>query len=253
LIDIHSHILPGIDDGAQSIEESLEMLRMAAASGTTDIVATPHANVRFTFDADAAERLLEQLARLTPGLIQLHRGCDFHLNFDNLTDALNQPRKFTINNGRYLMVELPELFAPSAMETALLRLLEIGILPVITHPERNRFLVSRPKLLEALVRRGCLAQITGQSLLGRFGSSAQRSAESMLSAGVAHFIASDAHDCTDRTPDLSAAYQVVKSRWGADKAKALFIDNPAATLRDEPLATPAAPSPRKSPLFAFWK
>lgn len=229
------------------------MLRIAAASGTTDIVATPHANVRFTFDAEAVERVLGQLASRIGGLIQLHRGCDFHLNFDNLTDALNQPRKYTINNGRYLMVELPELFLPSAMEAALLRLLEIGILPVITHPERNRFLVSRPKLLEALVRRGCLAQITGQSLLGRFGSSAQRSAESMLNAGVAHFAASDAHDRTDRTPDLSSAYQIVKSRWGADQANALFIDNPAATLRDEPLATPAASSPRKSPLFAFWK
>jgi protein-tyrosine phosphatase len=253
LVDIHSHILPGIDDGAQTIEESLEMLKLAAAAGTTDIVATPHANSQYVFNVSTVERLLAQLSANAGGLITLHRGCDFHLNFENLIEALEYPGKYTINNSRYLMVELPELFSLPAVRSALLRLRDVGLTPVITHPERNQSLTSHLKDLEGWVLDGCLLQITAQSLLGRFGPAAQRTSESLLTARLAHFVASDAHDCIDRPPDLSAAYQLVRSRWGAGQADALFIHNPAATLVDEPVISSPAQSSKKLSFFAFWK
>jgi protein-tyrosine phosphatase len=253
LVDIHSHFLPGIDDGAQTMEQSLEMLKLAAAAGTTDIVATPHANSQYVFNVSAVEQLLAELSAASNGLITLHRGCDFHLNFDNLIEALEYPTKYTINHGRYLMVELPELFALPAVRTALLRLLDVGVIPIITHPERNYSLQSAVKALAGWVRDGCLLQITAHSLLGRFGPAAQRASEMLLNARLVHFVASDAHDCIDRPPDLSAACQLVRSRWGADQANALFIHNPAATLSGEPVLFPPAQSSKKSSFFAFWK
>ena len=252
MVDLHSHFLPGVDDGAQTLEESLEMLHLAAASGTTDIVATPHANSEFTFDPAVIEQLFRDLAGKTAGLISLHKGCDFHLNFDNLMDALDSPAKYTVNGGRYLMVELPDLVSLSAMQTALSRLLNVRIIPVITHPERNPSVQPRLKELEAWVRSGCLLQVTGQSLLGRFGSSAQRAGESLLNSDLVHFIASDAHDCNDRPPDLSKAYQLVLDRWGKERADALFVSNPSAVIWDEALMF-VAPKPSKKSLFSFWK
>lgn len=253
LVDIHSHILPGIDDGASSMEESLEMLQLAAASGTTDIVATPHANSTFTFDEAERDRLLNELAAQVDGVIKLHRACDFHLSFDNLMDALERPTKYTVNGGRYLMVELPDMVSLTAMRTAINRLLDARITPIVTHPERNPSVQAQLKTLDDWIRDGCLFQVTGQSLTGRFGSTAQRTAETLMNSDMVHFIASDAHDCHDRPPDLSEAYKVVASRWGDERADALFTQNPSAVIWDEAIFAPMPKPAKKSSFFAFWK
>jgi protein-tyrosine phosphatase len=253
LVDIHSHILPGIDDGARTIEESLEMLGIAAASGTTDIVATPHANSNYIYDRGQIDQLFAELSAAANGIVKLHRGCDLHLNFDNLTDAVEWPAKYTINGGRYLMVELPELVSLSAMRTAVNRLLDARMTPIVTHPERNPSLQPRLKELEVWVRDGCLLQVTGQSLLGRFGSTAQKAAETLLNSNLVHFIASDAHDCKDRPPDLSGAYKVVANRWGAEQAEILFVHNPAAVIWDEVIIPGPLKTVKKPSFFAFWK
>jgi len=158
LVDIHSHILPGIDDGAQSLDESLAMLEVATASGTTDIVATPHANSAYAYDEQIVDNLIGQLSRQSNSSIRIHRGCDFHLNFDNLSNALKSPAQFTVNGGRYLMVELPDLASLPVMRTVLDRLLAVRIVPIITHPERNSPLCNNLPELETWVRDGCLLQ-----------------------------------------------------------------------------------------------
>lgn len=235
MIDIHSHILPGLDDGAQTIEESVEMLAMAAASGTTDIVATPHANGTFRFEAERIEQLFRDLSERNTTSVVLHLGCDFHLSYENLRDAIEKPRKYTINRGPYLMVELPDAIALAGIGNALHQLRKTGILPILTHPERNRSLQMQLPGLARLVVEGAHVQVTAQSLLGRFGHAAQHAAASLLKADLVHFIASDAHDCIDRTPDLSRAYEYVSSRYGEQRADRLFIHNPAAVLRGDPL------------------
>ena len=245
MIDIHSHILPGLDDGAETIEESLEMLRIATASGTTDIVATPHANPQFRYDPELVDSLCNHLRARTKGLINIHTGCDFHVTFENLLDALENPEKFTINHRRYLMVELPDMVALPPMRTAMQRLIHAGILPVITHPERNPSLQARLQELELWVRDGCLLQVTGQSLLGRFGPSAQRAADYLLSANLVHFVASDAHDTQDRTPDLSEAYRYISSHYGRGRADLLFTENPSAALWGEPTTLAIEPKPSR--------
>lgn len=253
MVDIHSHILPGIDDGATDYEQSLEMIRLAAAKGTTDIVATPHANSQYQFDVEVIERLLGELREKSENIITIHRGCDFHLNFDNLMDCLKDSRKYTINGGRYLMVELPDLVSLPSMRTALSRLLDARIVPIITHPERNPSVQARLKDMESWVRDGCLLQVTAQSYTGRFGNTAQRSAESLMNSNMVHFVASDAHDAEDRPPDLSGAYQLICDRWGRDQANAVFLDNPTAAIYNQPIFF-APPKPaKKSSFFSFWK
>jgi protein-tyrosine phosphatase len=235
MVDIHSHILPGLDDGAHDMEESLEMLAIAAASGTTDIVATPHANGEFRFETDRVEQLLQDLSERNGASVNLHRGCDFHLNYDNLLNALKNPAKYTINNHQYLMLELPDIVALAAAKRAINELIGVGVIPIITHPERNRSL--QPQLTEVArwVGEGARVQVTAQSLLGRFGATAQRAAEALLNANLVHFVASDAHDCSDRTPDLSGAREYISSRYGTRCANAVLVHNPAAVLRGEPL------------------
>lgn len=223
------------------------MLHIAATSGTTDIVATPHASTYFPYDTDRIQRAFQSLVDAAPKGITVHLGCDFHLNFDNLQDALENPTKFTVNRHQYLMVELPDLIAFTSIHEALKKLLDRGMVPVITHPERNLSLQPRLREAEAWVRDGCLLQVTGQSLSGRFGSASRRAAHSLLASNLVHFIASDAHDTADRTPDLSPAYQYLTSRYGQSRATDLLVNNPAAVLSGEPLP-PSRPLGTRSKL-----
>lgn len=240
MVDLHSHILPGLDDGAQTLEESLAMLKLAAATGTTDLVATPHANSQFPYDSERVQQTFEDLSTQAGGLIRLHLGCDLHLHFDNLRDVLDNPAKYTINHHQYLMVELPDLIALRSTRRALQKLFECRIVPVITHPERNVSLQSQPSELKAWVADGCLLQITAQSLLGSFGAAAKHSAYRLLRARLVHFVASDAHDLKYRPPDLSVAHRYVTDRYGSDLAHTLFTANPAAALSGQQIT--AGPS-----------
>jgi protein-tyrosine phosphatase len=253
LVDIHSHILPGVDDGAENIEDTLAMLKLAAESGTTDIVATPHANSAYSYTQEAADQLVAQVTEAAGSSIRVHRGCDFHLNFDNLSQALDHPSQFTVNQGRYLLVELPDLASLPVMRTVLGRLLSVRIVPIITHPERNNPLCGNLPELYSWVRDGCLLQITAQSFFGRFGGTAQRTAEKLMNSGAVHFVASDAHDCNDRIPVLAPAYKHVVQTWGQEAADALFIDNPTAVIMDEPIFASVPTQPKKKSRFAFWK
>src|SRR6266700_1436516 len=107
MVDIHSHILWGLDDGAETFEESIAMLELAAASGTTDIVATPHANSRYRYQPDVVDQRIVEAAASVSGKLRIHRGCDFHLSFDNVQDAMENPSKYAIKGGSYILVEFP--------------------------------------------------------------------------------------------------------------------------------------------------
>jgi protein-tyrosine phosphatase len=232
MVDIHSHVLPGLDDGAGTLEEGFEMVKLAAANGCTDLVATPHANAQFQFDEHRFEEAFRGLSALSTGVINLYRGCDCHLTLHNLEDALVRPAKYTINGSRYLLVELPDFLGPSVVWEQLNALIQARICPIITHPERNTSLQSDIGHLKRWVQGGCLVQVTGQAFLGHFGSVAQRTVELLMDADLVHFVASDAHDCVHRPPDLSEAHKQVSSRWGRARAGRLFIDNPAAVISD---------------------
>ena len=137
MIDIHSHIVWGVDDGAQNLSDSLAMLKMAAETGTTDIVATPHADTKFKFDAKLIAERIRELSAATQNIPRIHQGCDFHLSLENVQSALVDPSQFTINGMSYLMVEFADNFISPSTEGIFRQLTDRGIVPVITHPERN--------------------------------------------------------------------------------------------------------------------
>ncbi len=254
MVDIHSHILPGLDDGSRSLEESLAMLRVAAENGTTDIVATPHANLEYKFDADRVAVSIAQLSAACGPMPRIHGGCDFHLSYENVQDALAHPRRYTINHQNYLLVEFSDLLIFRNTGEIFDRLIEAGMIPVITHPERNWLLHERTRDLRAWAAKGCLLQITASSFLGRWGRAATHFSDTLMRLGLVHFVASDAHDPEDRTPDLSGAWTHVAHNYGEERAQRLFVSNPKCALAGEPVnpePAPQPPSPRR--WFHFWR
>ncbi len=238
MIDIHCHILPGLDDGSPDLETSVAMVRLAAGTGTTDIVASPHSDLSFQFDPGAVETLIGELNEAGAGAVRIHYGCDFHLHYENIQQALERPAKFTIGHGNYLLVELPELLALKTADEALSRLWNCGVTPIITHPERHGLLQQRLDHIAGWAAAGYLVQVTGQSLLGDFGRRARVASMELLRRNLVHVVASDGHDCEARPPRLDLARAVVASEFGETMAERLFSINPGAVIRGEELPAP---------------
>jgi len=233
MVDIHSHICYGVDDGSRSIEESLAMLQIAYEGGTTDIVATPHSDLKFHFRPElVAERVAEMQERIGDK-IRIHRGCDFHLFFDNIRNCLENRSNYTINGKRYLMVEFADSSIPKTITDVFNSLLQKDITPVITHPERNALLMGRVTDMVRWVRSGCLIQLTAASFTGRFGKSAEANCRKLMDQKMVHFVASDAHDTEWRPPDMREARKIVAHGWGEDTAERLFEKYPRIALTDE--------------------
>ena len=243
MIDIHCHLLPGLDDGPDTLEESLQMAEMAIIDGITHVIATPHANDTYPFLPEMVEKRRDEIqARIGKRLV-LATGCDFHLSYENIQDLRKTPAKYTLNQKNYLLVEFADFAIPPTIDNTLHELHLAGLRPIVTHPERNALIRSNPARLAAWVRQGCRVQVTALSLLGRFGRSAQESAEWLLDHDMIHFFASDAHNTSARGRPLllHQAYTVVAERRGDDVARALFRDNPLAAFEGRPL--PYSPDP----------
>jgi protein-tyrosine phosphatase len=251
MIDLHCHILPGLDDGPDKMEESLEMAETAIADGITHVVATPHSNDRFWFDFAHVRRLRDELQARIGSRLGIATGCDFHVNPENLALLRKQPRQYCINQNDYLLVEFNEISIPPAMDRTLHEMQLAGLRLIVTHPERNAILRTHPERLREWVRRGCFVQVTGNALTGAFGPTAQQIALQWIGEGIVHFAASDAHNTRNRPLRLQAAYDVVADQFGETQARALFMENPAAAFagRDLPhvpeLEEPVVPSRRK--------
>lgn len=239
-----------MDDGAKTRDESQAMLALARECGTVDIVASPHSNLRYRYDRKQVEECIASLQ--PPEGPRIHRGCDFHLHYDNIRAALEDPQRFSINGAGYLLVEFSDDRIEVSATALLDELGEAGLTLVITHPERNRMLRERRSQLKRWVDAGCLLQITGGSLVGRFGKSARVFSEQLLREHMVHFVASDAHDLHDRTPDLRPALEIVRRTHGEPAARRLFSDNGAAALQGLPIEQPYAARPVAArPWFPF--
>lgn len=235
MIDLHCHILSGMDDGARSFEESMLMAETAIADGITHVVATPHSSPEFRFDYANVQRQAEKLRNALGGRLQLATGCDLHLTPENIGAVKKGASPFCIHQKDYLLVEFNEFAIPPALDQTLYELQLAGLRPIITHPERNGILRAQPERLEKWIRNGCYAQVTGGSLTGSFGANVQEVSMQWIARGLVHFIASDAHNTTSRPHKLRAAYDVVKKAFGSAKAEALFAENPLAAFEGRSL------------------
>jgi protein-tyrosine phosphatase len=252
VIDIHSHILWGMDDGAPTEEVSLEMLRLAAEGGTTDIVATPHSNGEFEYQPELIAERIRDLTAKSGGLPRIHRGCDFHLSFDNIEQAMETPQRFSINGKRYLLVEFADMHIPPSASRILDQLLAVDLVPIITHPERNPIIRKESAKLKGWIDQGCLVQVTSLSVLGGFGKAAEAAAWQYLSQGMVHFIASDAHDPVRRHPKLGEAYAAITQHYDQDLAQLLFVENPGRVIRGEYIEEGSLPVAAKKPWWQLW-
>jgi protein-tyrosine phosphatase len=241
MIDIHHHLLFGLDDGPSDLEISVAMAEMSIQNGVTHIVCTPHSSEHFKFDPALNKERLDIVQERVGNKVALALGCDFHLMFDNIEDAIANPTKYTINGKQYLLVEFPDHGISQNMREIFFRLGVAGMTSIITHPERNPVLARNPERMADWLRAGCYIQITAASLTGRFGKVAQKIAHDLLKRNWVHFLATDAHDLTSRPPMLRDAHQLVAEKYGKETADRLCLHNPRAVYFGEPL--PPQPEP----------
>ena len=238
MIDLHSHILPGLDDGARTPDESVEIARRAVLDGVTAMAATPHVRGDFPTTWRQMEWELSLLrSRLESDALPLELIAGAEVALDVLWEISRENlERFTIaQTGRYLLLEFPYRGLPMALEAAVGELARRGLTPILAHPERNPEVQDQPRLVQTLVDAGALVQVTAGSLDGRLGAAAKVAAEHLLELSLVHLIATDAHGPHVREGGMRSAADAVGDEG---LARYLTLDAPAAIVAGEDLPAP---------------
>jgi protein-tyrosine phosphatase len=256
LIDLHTHILPGVDDGAESMADSLDMARVAVADGITLVVATPHRH-HLAYHApreDAQNRLEELRAALDEAGIplQVRLGGEAQIAPDS-AEQFKSGLALTINESRYLLLEWPFEHWPLYSDQAVFALQLLGIVPIMAHAERYRIVQRNHQQLDSLIERGLIIQINASSLTGSSGGEAKRTAERLITTGAAHLLASDAHSARSRSPILSLGRDRAAELVGLDRARAMVEDVPQQIVANRPIDLPAPAVRPPRPFWAIWR
>lgn len=235
MIDLHCHILPGLDDGAGNLSVSLQMAKASVDQGVEVVACTPHILPGLYHNSGPAIRqaIAEFQAVLdAQGIaLRLVSGADVHICAD-FVDGLRSGRLLSIADSRYVLVEPPHHTAPPHLEDFFFNLIVAGYVPVLTHPERLAWVALHYETIKRLVRSGVWMQVTAGSFAGAFGRNALYWAERMLDEGCVHLIATDAHDAERRPPDLARGCECVAKRVGAEQAQHLVVTRPTGVLKD---------------------
>jgi protein-tyrosine phosphatase len=239
MFDLHSHILPGIDDGAKTIEDSLAMARIAVDNGTTVIAATPHViEGRWLPEWSTIKKLCAELSselKKESIALTIVPGAEVALNMDIL-DLIEGPGPYCVNGGKYMLVELPATHIPQYADEFFFTLLARGISPILAHPERHPEIARNPELIVEWVNKGILMQVNGPSLTGKMGERAMKTAEVLLNSGLVHCFGSDAHSPRTRTPRLTDAIEKSSVFIGGEKTRQILLANPLSIINSEEIA-----------------
>lgn len=259
MIDIHCHLLPGLDDGPGNIDKALSMARLAVDDGIHGVICTPHWHPMLWPNERGA--ILQALADLrhrldTEGIpLRVWAGSELALDAD-LAERLAEGRLGTLNDGRWVLLELPGAFPPPGIEDYLWMLRRGGYEVVLAHPERYAYIQKDPMRLHAWVEMGVAVQITASSLLGRFGPEVSTLCRVLLEHKLVHFLASDAHGTRSRRPMLGDALRAAADAVGSQSARRLVADYPESVVRGEPLDlrdyAPQSLPLRKRPWYRFF-
>lgn len=242
MIDIHCHILPGLDDGAQTIEDSLAMARAAVNDGITKIVATPHHQTsRFMNPKNV---VLKKVAYVNEAIeqaglpLEILPGQEVRL-FGEWEAEFDANQLATVNNGNYILIEFPSNHVPNYAERLFYEMQMKGLTPVIVHPERNSQIVQQPEKLYTLIEKGAISQVTASSVAGDLGKKLQKFSFQLIEANLTHCVASDAHNTTIRPFMMSKAYDVIEKEFGIDvvymfRENAEYIIDSQMIYREDP-------------------
>ena len=259
MIDLHSHILPGIDDGSKSLDMSLQMAQLAVADGIHTMACTPHIYpglyLNDTCGITHARNALQAELEVRGIALRLVTGADVHL-VPEVVAGLREGRVPTLNGSRYVLLEPSHHVAPPRFEESVFQLVAAGYTPVITHPERLTWIETHYKVFVQLIRQGAWMQVTASALTGMFGPKAKYWGEKFVGEGHTHLLATDAHSNQRRIPCLSEGLAVAERLLGKTEAARLVIERPQAILDDlspgmvAPLLSEA---PRRGWLKRFWR
>ena len=236
-IDIHCHILPGVDDGAKNIEDSITMCKIAVENGTGAIIATPHVfennfEVSITDMKDNVSMLQNELDKRNIDL-KIYSGFECHIHENILELIKNNPEYTLCGNRKHFLLEFDHLYIPPNFEQLLFSMQTNGLQPILAHAARNIEIKKNFDKLSNFVERGLQIQLTAASITGYFGWRIKWFAKKLLKNNMVDYIASDAHSASGRNTDLSKAYKITKKIIGEDKANELFISNPQKIIDEK--------------------
>ena len=239
MIDLHSHVLPGVDDGACDFEQALAMCRLAAADGCTTIVATPHLRHEqfWNDDRNQLTATWRQLRKLASDVIDVRLGGEIAVNTDSLAEVDQLPggQLLSMAETDYVLLEFPFYDLGMDPVEVIYEVSISGKKPILAHPERIEWLAQDLDLLAALVAQGATCQLTAACVIGGFGRQLQDVSNRMIERQLIHYVASDTHDEKFRPPGLAAAHNWIERHWGAPVSQAFFVDNPRAVLENRPV------------------
>lgn len=232
-VDIHTHILPGVDDGAQDLSQSLALLKSAYSQGTGALILTPHYRGRYQKNVSSRlnrvfRELLEAAQKECPGL-QLYLGCEVGYELD-VSEKIASGKVLTLNGTQYVLLEFQKGTFHTRILDGVLEVLNFGYIPIIAHAERYDAFREHPQLAEEVTRLGALLQLNADSILGKCGFRISRYCHKLLKKRLAHFVATDAHELKSRKPDLKLCYEKLQKKYGKEYADALFIHNGRTVL-----------------------
>lgn len=235
-IDIHSHILPGIDDGSENFLMSLEMLRIASADGIREIILTPH-NKPGRHNADH-EKIISLIKKLQGKAddenlgLKLHPGNELYYR-SGLSEMITEGNVCTLADSDYVLAEFSPMDDYDYIRNGIYSLTAEGYNPVLAHVERYSKVCARTDRIEDLIEMGCYIQVNAGSIMGKFGLGTKMQAKRILSGHLAHFVATDAHDTGKRAPRMADCAAYIKKKYGEDYMRELFYENPMHVIRNE--------------------
>lgn len=255
MIDIHCHIIFGVDDGPETLQESLQLARGAVKEGIDTIIATPHhKNGEYE---NTREDILTKTAKLN-GILEKEKlplvilpGQETRIHGEFLQNYENGELLTLNDQHKYMFVELPSGHVPRYTEQLLFEIELKGLVPIIVHPERNQGFMERPDLLYNLVKKGALTQVTAASVTGHFGSKIKKFAGQLIDANLIHFVSSDAHNMKNRTFKMNEAYEMIQQKYGIDTVD-IFKENAALIVAGKNVFKDAPQRVKKKRLFGIF-